>query len=213
MREAFFQKLEKHVGDLFETVRQKADAAGEKFAHAPYTQELFPVQDEFLILYHERLVGRALITRESFRATAPHWAPELPISSDECEKAMRSKSAKIAVVGYFGRSLACADWSNIHLSFHDYACGLMACEHAPECIRTAPDLLKEFSPNPALQGFDPSLCWGAHGRIIEFTQQLMRNEEIWWRSEMRDEAKRMRDVIELLMKLDNFLDSQPDRRT
>src|SRR5262249_9524139 len=178
-KDAFFQKLERHVAGLFEEVQQKAAASGEKYAHTPHTNELFPVHDGFLIQYFERLVCRALKTRESFRQTAPHWAPELPLNPAEWEKMFRSKDAKIAVVGYYGRSLACADWG-AHLSFRDYVCGLLAYEHAPPCIRTDPGLLTEFSPNPSLQGFDKSLVWGVHPRIIEFTQQLMRAEEIWY---------------------------------
>jgi len=201
MRDAFFQKLERHVTGMFDVVWLKAEAAGEEFARTPYTGELFSIHHEAMFPYLERIVCQALAHRASFRETAPHWAPELPLSPAEWEKMIGSKSNQITVVGYFGRSLACAEW-NIHLSFRDYACGLMACEHTPKCIRTDPDLLKEFSPNPSLQGLDSSLCWGVHARIIEFTQLLMRNEEIWYGCGMADEAGRMRDAIELLMKLD-----------
>jgi len=200
-KDAFFQKLEKHVVGVFDVVRLKAEAAGEKFARTPYTDELFSIHHEYMFPYLERTVCRALIHRQSFRETAPHWAPpELPLSPAEWEKMISGKSNRIALVGFYGRSLACAEWSNIHLSFYHYCSGLMACEYTPPCIRADLALLKEFPPHP-FQGFDKSLCWGAHARIIEFTQLLMRNEEIWYGCGMADEAGRMRDAIELLMEL------------
>ena len=196
MRGPFFQ----HVAGAFEAVRVKAEAAGEKFAHTPHTGELFSIQDEFLIQYLERVECQALVHRQSFRETAPHWAPpELPLTSADCEKMIRSKSAKIAVVGYYGRSLACASWSNIHLSFHDYVCGLLAYEFTPPCIRSDLALLREFTPHP-FHGFDKSLCWGAHFRILEITQQLMKDEEIWHRCGMADYSEWMRSIIERIVR-------------
>jgi len=207
MRDPFFQALEKHVGGLFEAVRAAADLAGERYGRTPYTNELFPIEDEFLIQYLERTICRALAHRTWFRETAPPWAPELPLSPAEWNKMICGKSKQIAVVGYFGRSLACAEWSNIHFSFADYVSGLMAYEHTPPSIRADPALLKEYPPR-LLHGFDKSLCWGAHFRIIEFTQQLMRTEEIWWSCGMADDVKRMQDAIEQLLKLDRGFSSK-----
>src|SRR5262249_18679649 len=138
MHDVLFQKLGQHVGPLFEAVRAKAEAAGEKYGRTPYTRELFSIHDEAMFLHLEQAECRALAHRVGFRETAPHWAPELPLSSAECEKMIRSRDRKIAVVGFFGRSLACALWSNFHLRFRDYVSGLLACEHAPPCIRTDP---------------------------------------------------------------------------
>jgi len=113
-----------------------------------------------MFLHLEQAECRALAHRASFRETAPHSAPELPLSSADCEKMIRGRDSKIALVGYFGRSLACANWSNIHLSFRDYACGLMAYERTPPCIRADPQLLKEFQPK-LLAGFIGAYA-GAH---------------------------------------------------
>jgi hypothetical protein len=222
MKDAFLQKFEQHVAGLFEAVRAKAEAAGEKYACTPLTDELFSVRHEAVLPYLERQVCRALAHRQSFRETAPHWSPELPLSSAEYEKMIGSKSCQIAVVGFFGRSLATANWGT-HLNFRDYVCGLMACEYTPPCIRLDVELRLEFPPREII-GFDRNLCWGSHERIYEIMQQLMREEEIWSRCGMADEAKEMRGAIVQLLRTDGllssqlhpkigiFLDFQPDRR-
>src|SRR5262249_17090788 len=179
MRDPFFKKLEQHVAGMFEAVRAAADLTGEQYARTPYTGELFSTQHDDLLPHLEQTVCRALAFREAFRETAPHWAPELPLSSAEYEKMIVSKNAKIALAGHYARSLACANWGP-HPSFHDYCCGVMAYEFTPSYIRTDPALLKEFPPRE-LPEFDHSLCWGTHKRIFEFTHLLMKNEEIWRR--------------------------------
>ena len=217
MRDAFFQKLERHVTGLFDMVRLKAEAAGEEFCRAPYTEERIWIRGEAAFPLLTRGICLALVARESFRQDAPLDVPELPLAADEYEKLISSKSSKFAVVGYFGRSWACANWGP-HPTFRDYVCGLMACEHTPASIRGDPKLLKEFPPKP-LAGLDQALCWGTRDRIFDFTQQLMRAEESWRRCGMADDAKWMRGVLERIMrveldqKLRDFLDSQPDRRT
>lgn|SRR5262245_5950137 len=188
--------LLRHVAGRFEILRLVADATGDEFVRTPYTDELFSARDDSLFPLFEHSVCRALAAREAFRQDAPPWAPDLPLSSADCEKMIRSKSGKIALVGYYGRSLACANW-DVHLMFRDYACGLMACEYTAEHIRTDAALLKEFPPCE-LPGFDQSLCWNTHGRIFEFTQQLMRNEENWRRCGMKTDAAWARSVIERL---------------
>src|SRR5262249_45807834 len=152
MRDAFFQKLERHVVGLFDEVRQKANAAGEEFCRTPYTEELFSVRCESL--FFEQMVCRALAARELFRETAPHWSPELPLNAAEWEKMISGKSNEIAVVGYFGRSWACANWGP-HPTFRDYVCGLMACEFTPSHIRDDSELRKEYPPRE-LPGLDQS---------------------------------------------------------
>jgi len=125
-------------------------------------------------------------------------APELPLSSIDCERMIGGKSNEIALVGYFGRSWACADWG-IHPPFRDYACGLMACEHTPQHLRIDPELQLEYPPRP-LEGLDPSLCWGIHIRLLEMEQQLLRAEENWRRCGMADDAAWMRSVIKQLVR-------------
>jgi len=165
-----------------------------------------------LLPYFEQTVCRALAARQLFCETAPHGVPELPLSSADIEKAIRSKDNLIAVVGYFGRSWACANWGP-HPTFRDYGGGLLVCEYTPQHIRTDPELQCEFSPRE-LKGLDRSLCWGILDRITEFMLQLMKNEEVWRGCGMAADAKRLRGAIEELggMKLDqklrDFLDSQ-----
>jgi hypothetical protein len=208
----FRAKLERHVADMFETLRQAANAAGEEFARTPYTEELFSVRCEALFPHLEVTVCRALIAAEAFRQDAPPWAPELPVSSADWEKMIGGRSNKIALIGYYGRSWACANWGR-HPSFRDFACGLMACEHTPARIRTDPALLKEFPPRE-LAGLDRSLCWNTFGRIFEFTLQLIRAEESWRRCGRSGEARWMRDVLEQLVgiKLNKSLQDFLDKR-
>jgi hypothetical protein len=212
---AILQALDEHKdGGL---VPRTASVAGEEFALTPYTEEPFSIRRESLFPLVRHTVCRAAVARASFRESAPHWAPELPVSSADCEKMIRSKSNKIALVGYFGRSWACANWGP-HPSFRDYCCGLMASPHCPEHIRNDPELRKEFPPRE-LPDLDENLCWGIFGRIVEYTQEFLRNEAHWRRCGRTDDAKWMRGVIERIAKitfskwLQDFLDSQPDRRT
>jgi hypothetical protein len=191
--------LLRHVADKFELLRLVAEATGEEFVRTPYTEELVSARNESLFPFFEHSVCRALAARESFRQDAPPWAPDLPLSSADCEKMICGRSSKIALVGYYGRSLACANWG-VHPMFRDYACGLMASPDTPEHIRADPALLKEFPPRE-LPGLDQSLCWNTFGRIFEFTQQLMRNEENWRRCGLAADAAWARSVIERITRV------------
>ena len=81
-----FQRIERHVVELFEARRQAANAAGEDFVSAPYTEERFSIRRDSLFPFVQHQVCRALVARASFQVTAPPWAPELPLSSTEFEK-------------------------------------------------------------------------------------------------------------------------------
>jgi hypothetical protein len=216
MNDDLLQRIERHVVELFEARRQVAIAAGEEFAPAPYTHERFSVRRESLFRGVQTTVCRALTIRASFRETAPPWAPDLPLSSTEFEKMIGGRSNKIALVGYYGRSLACANWS-FHPSFRDFCCGAMACEYTPERIRTDPELLREFPPRE-LPDLDENLVWGIFGRIFEYTQEFIRNEEHWRRCGRTDDANWMRGVVERIARitfsewLQNVLSSEPDRQ-
>ena len=147
--------------------------------------------------------------------TAPPWAPELPLSSTEFEKMIGGKSNKIALVGYYGRSLACANWG-FHPSFYDHACGLMASEDTPERIRTDPELLREFPPRK-LPGLDQSLCWGIYARLLDTMQQLIRVDEHWRYCGLTNDAAWVRSIIERIgritfsQSLQDFLNHEFDR--
>jgi hypothetical protein len=207
-RDAFFQKLERHVGDLFEEVRQKAEAAGEKFAIVPYLGDSFPIECAWLFRL-KRQVARALVARKLFEQHAP---PELPLSNTDIEKAIRSKDNRIVLIGFFARSWACANWG-AHPSFIDYSSAVMTSEHAPQHLRTDAALLKKFPPRP-LKGLDRNLCWGTFDRIFDFAQQLTRNEEIWRRCGRVSDAQRARGILRLIggerqdLALLDFLETQ-----
>jgi hypothetical protein len=219
MRDDFVQKLERlerHVVDMFEARRLAANATGKEFALTPYTEEPFSIRCESSFPLVRHMVCRAVAARESFRETAPHWAPELPLNSADCEKMISGKSNRIALVGYFGRSWVCANWGS-HPTFRHYACGLMACEYTPEHTRNDPELQREYPPRE-LPGLDQSLCWGIHYRIVDTTTQLMRAEEHWRHCGLSEDAAWIRGILERLVgvtldpKLQDFLNSQPDRR-
>jgi len=215
MKEGPFQRIERHVVELFEARRQAANAAGEDFVSAPYTEERFSIRRDSLFPFVQHQVCRALVARASFQVTAPPWAPELPLSSTEFEKMIGGKSNKIALVGYYGRSLACANWG-FHPSFYDHACGLMASEDTPERIRTDPELLREFPPRK-LPGLDQSLCWGIYARLLDTMQQLIRVDEHWRYCGLTNDAAWVRSIIERIgritfsQSLQDFLNHEFDR--
>ena len=217
MREDVFKlclaEIERHVERLFENARLKAVAAGKIYARVPYLEDLFPV--EYKSSLFQRQVCRALAAREWFRQHAPPWSPELPLSSSEIEKLIRSKSNRIAVVGYFAASLATCNWDfKKHPTFQVYAAGALASPYCPDHLRTDPELRKEFPLCP-LEELDQSLCWGTHARIVETAQGLMRTEEHWRRCGLSEDAKWMRGVIERITRVNlddrlrDFLDNPP----
>src|SRR5262245_50214040 len=187
-------KLEQHVERLFTVERLKADVDGKKFGVVPYIDEQFPVDCESLFPYYKRMIAAALSARKKFRETGPSWAPVLPLASLDYEKMIRSEDGKIALVGFFAYSLACANWSKFHPLFFVYAAGVMACPYTPEHIRTDLELLQEFPPT-LLAELDENLCWGAFDRTLEFTQQFMRQTEHLFHRGMLEEAARMEDIV------------------
>jgi hypothetical protein len=187
-------QLEQHVERLFAAERLKAVVAGKKYAIAPYIDDQFPVHCEPLFPHYKRMMVAALSARKKFRETGPLWAPELPLASSEYEKMIRDKDSRIALVGFFANSLACANWSKFHPLFYVYAAGAMECPDTPEHIRNDPQLRKEF-PLCELQELDENLCWGAFDRTLEFTQQFMRRTEHLFHCGMLEEAARMEDII------------------
>jgi len=207
-------EIEQHVADAFEMQKMKADCLEKRFALLPYLNDPYEPNCETLIPHYQRQVCAALAAREWFRQHAPPWSPELPLSSSDIEKLVRSKSPAIALIGFFAASLAACSWDfENHPTFQKYAAGVMACEFAPIYIRTDPKLLKEF-PSCELPGIGQGLIWGLSDRTLEFAQQLMRSEEHLRRCGMSEGAKQMRAMIQQITgaKLDNelaeFLDSQ-----
>ena len=208
-------EIERHVADAFEVLKLTAARVGERYAFLPYLDERYEPGCETLIPHLKRQVCRALAAREWFRQHAPPWSPELPLSSSEIEKLIRSKSNRIAVVGYFAASLATCNWDfKKHPTFQVYAAGALASPYCPDHLRTDPELRKEFPLCP-LEELDQSLCWGTHARIVETAQGLMRTEEHWRRCGLSEDAKWMRGVIERITRVNlddrlrDFLDNPP----
>src|SRR5262249_34544581 len=208
-------EIEQHVADAFEVLKLTAARVGERYAFLPYLDDPYQPECETLIPHYQRQVCAALAAREWFRQHAPPWSPELPLSSSDIEKLVRSKSPAIALIGFFAASLAACNWDiEKHPTFQVYAAGVMACEFAPTHIRTDPKLLKEFPPRE-LSGIGQGLIWGLSDRTLEFTQGLMRSEEDLRRCGLSEDAKQMRAVIQQILgaKLDKEIADFLDRRT
>ena len=63
------------------------------------------------------------------------------------------------ILAWYARSLEGRDYNlEEHPSFHDYACGVMASELAPDFIRNDVELQRRFPPRP-LDGLRNGLCW------------------------------------------------------
>jgi hypothetical protein len=90
------------------------------------------------------------------------------------------ENSRINLVGRFGWSWLLLKWDRAHPSFHDYACGLMAYEHAPHYayLRDDPELQQEFPPKP-LAGIDKGLHWNSPEMIAQSYQASVRCVQFW----------------------------------
>jgi hypothetical protein len=188
-------ELEQHVDQVFELGRIQAILAKKEYATMPYLDDLFLVDAEFMFPYYKRLMVAALTARASFEKQKPPWSPSLPLSGNDIKKLLRDADPRLNLVSYFAGSWACASWSKFHPAFFVYASGVMAWPYTPEHIRTDPKLLQDYPPT-LLAELDHALCWNTGERIIEFAQQLMRQEEHFYRCGMLADAARMRGIIE-----------------
>jgi hypothetical protein len=105
----------------------------------------------------------ALLAREWFAIYGPQDAQPLPISDEEIENrkyAWDSKQPSLSyIVSHLGSSLETHNWDfNSHPSFDDFACGVMASEHAPDFVKKDEVLRKRYPPRH-LRGLGPGLCW------------------------------------------------------
>jgi len=167
---------------------------GKKYATVPYIGDLFLADATFMFPHFKRLVVAALTARALFERQKPPWAPSLPLSGADIDKRLRDEDPRLNLLGYFGASWACANWGRFHPPFFVYASGVMASPYTPEHIRTDPRLLREFPPT-LLAELDHALCWNTGERIIDFAQQIMRQEEHFYRCNMLVDADRMRGII------------------
>ena len=101
---------------------------------------------------------RALAAREWFKQHGPPDAPVFPIGYAERESLKMGGLPHL--VACFARSLAGQKYKlEEHLSFDEYASGVMASEeHAPSFIANDEDLRRRFPPRP-LKGLGPGLWW------------------------------------------------------
>src|SRR5215472_5647000 len=196
MREEILKIIEQHVEVAFEVQGMMAGLEEKQFARLPYLNDPYDLECKTLIPHYRRQVRAALAAREWFRQHAPPWAPELPLSSSDIGKLVRSKSPAIALVGYFAASLAACNWDfKNHPTFQIYAAGVMASPSASDHLKKDLKLLREFPPRE-LPGLDQGFIWGLSNRTVEFTQQLMRSEEHLRRCGMAEAAKQMRAVLQ-----------------
>jgi hypothetical protein len=92
-------------------------------------------------------VINVLSAREWFRRTAPSWAPPLPIRVAECEALGNGTDHRLALLGFFGISLAFEGWDYTgHPTFPCYASALLAHPHTPHRLRDDPELKRSFHP-------------------------------------------------------------------
>ena len=104
----------------------------------------------------KKLARAALLAREWFAIHGPADAPPLPLSMGDREALKGGRLPHI--VAWYARSLEGRKYNlEEHPSFFDYACGVMASEHAPDFIKKE-QLLKRFPPR-VLPGLGPGLYW------------------------------------------------------
>jgi hypothetical protein len=100
---------------------------------------------------------RAELARRWFANHGPADLQPLPFGYDEREPLKAGGAPHI--LAWYARSLDVLDYDVIqHPSFHDYACGVMASELAPESIREDERLQRRFPACP-LSGLGSGLMW------------------------------------------------------
>jgi hypothetical protein len=100
---------------------------------------------------------RALAARKWFAEVGPADAPPLPLSYAERESL--KKGGLPHLVAWFARSLANLNYDfKKHVSFEDYARGVLASPSAPDFITSDQALIKRFPPKH-LYGLGPGLYW------------------------------------------------------
>jgi hypothetical protein len=105
------------------------------------------------------LKRKAQLARQHFALYGPSDAPPLPIGYNEREST-KGKCPLATVVSRYARSLQeCRYNLDLHPSFDDYACGVMASEYNgwPGLADDA-EMLRRFPPRK-LVGLGPGLMW------------------------------------------------------
>jgi hypothetical protein len=102
---------------------------------------------------------KLLDARRWFGVNGPPDAPPLPLSYDEREDLKRGGSGLERMVAYYARSLESQDYAvEVHPSFDDYACGVMASDFAHSLLTDDEELRRRYPPR-ALPGLGAGLYW------------------------------------------------------
>jgi hypothetical protein len=123
----------------------------------------FYVGFEDPIAPQKRMACRALLAREWFASYGPQDAQPLPITDEEIEDRKYAWCGDWRsldhIVSCFAYSLRANDYDlNWHPSFADFACGVIASEHAPDFVKKDEVLRKRYPPCP-LPGLNRWNCW------------------------------------------------------
>ena len=113
-----------------------------------------------LIVFEPKgLEGKAQFARQHFALHGPSDAPPLPLGYDERES-VKCMGPLGKIVGLYARSWeACRYDLELHPSFYDYACGVMASEfNGHPGLASDPEMLRRFPPR-TLVGMEPGLYW------------------------------------------------------
>jgi hypothetical protein len=105
------------------------------------------------------LKRKAQLARQHFALHGPRDAPLLPLGHNERES-IKGKSPLNTMVGLYARSWqGCRYDPDLHPSFDDYACGVMASEYNGwPGLGCDPEMLRRFPPRK-LVGLGPGLMW------------------------------------------------------
>jgi hypothetical protein len=167
-------EIKQYVDRLFKANRKKSHVCDIPIVGGHYV----PTEDNVRPL--KKIARAALAACEWFNKNGPADLQPLPLSMDDREALKTGEAPHI--LAWFARSLEALDYNYLeHPSFWDYACGVMASEHAPKFIQKE-HLLKRFPPRP-LDGLGPGLYW-------QPPEQHARTMESWGRSLEREARAR-----------------------
>jgi hypothetical protein len=113
------QKFAAHVDTLFKQMqaRERTNAT----QAVPLLDLSYPARDQALVPLLKQIVVAALVWQERFRQSKPDWyAAELPITGNDCMKAMASGSRRMRQLGQFAHSLMLSRWNPAHPEFADF---------------------------------------------------------------------------------------------
>jgi hypothetical protein len=115
----------------------------------------------------KKMARKALEAREWFKLNGPADLQPLPLNDIEREDLIWRGVDRI--LAKYARSLETRKYNTLeHPSFVDYACGVMASEHARDFMRDDNSAKERFKPRP-LAGLGPGLYWyppKEHARIM-----------------------------------------------